>query len=295
MKKLFLILFIISSNYIFGQNLGGFVRNNIIPITNSAPIILRISFDFRLLNSSAPINSFGFFQVGEQLGADSNPLNPSPINPKLNANFSFSSTATGKFRIRSTSLSAPNGGTEFNQDFENTQKLTWIINNSNSRLNYINPAGVAEQLDPKSWDLFVANVLVFHNEPVIDKEASIRDFKFGLRENNTPLAIKFDDLIVEDLSSSIVITSLNKVETKKEELIVYKNDAVLNIQFSSLARKEAELKLFSISGSLISAKKWILNSGENENYFFTTKLSSGIYFVNLSGYNLNLSKKIIIN
>jgi hypothetical protein len=288
MNKIAIVLILLlASKFSNAQNIGGFVRNNFIPALENAPKAIKISFDFRLLHSDAATNSFAFFQLGERLTNNTNPESPTPLDPKLNSNFAITSKANNKFSIRNTILSSPNSGTENTLEFENTQKITWVINNSTDNMIYLKPDGLTRTLVNKSWDLFVGKELIFNNQPVLAETASLRDFKFALRDNGTALALKFDNLIIENFSSFITSLPINLISLKasavKEGIVLNWITATeINNQGFDIEKRLEDgsfLKIGYIAGSN--------NSNTEKKYSFIDVKARGVEYYRLKQNDYN--------
>jgi hypothetical protein len=63
---------------------------------------------------------------------------------------------------------------------------------------------------------------------------------------------------------------------------------------SSVAKGEISVSLLDVSGRIAKEKKVNLGAGENNFAFEVKDISSGIYFLNVSGNEISLNKKIII-
>jgi hypothetical protein len=69
----------------------------------------------------------------------------------------------------------------------------------------------------------------------------------------------------------------------------------MNISISSPAQRDGiTISLLDVSGRITREKKVSLNSGENNFAFEVKDLSTGIYFLNVSGNEISLNKKIIV-
>ncbi len=95
---------------------------------------------------------------------------------------------------------------------------------------------------------------------------------------------------------SINLTSVAVSENVAfEDLMVFPNptENVLNIQFSSFDSGMMNATIFNLAGQVVSAEAFAVNAGNMFHTIDTSNLESGVYFVNLSNENSNVTIRVI--
>jgi PKD repeat protein len=95
---------------------------------------------------------------------------------------------------------------------------------------------------------------------------------------------------------TINLTSVSVSENVAfEDLMVFPNptENELNIQFSSFDSGMMNATIFNVAGQIVSAEAFAVNAGKMFHTIDTSKLESGVYFVNLNNKTSNITIRVI--
>jgi hypothetical protein len=93
------------------------------------------------------------------------------------------------------------------------------------------------------------------------------------------------------------LTSVNTVNQPVNDVTAWPVPAKnqLNMNVSSVAEGKANIGMYDITGRLVKEMPAELKVGDNYLTINTDDVSSGIYFLNIKGDNINISKKVVVS
>jgi hypothetical protein len=137
----------------------------------------------------------------------------------------------------------------------------------------------------KTWQW--VDLTSFGNVDSLEFNLSSSDVgSFGM---NTPGYFFIDDFTTADVPLSV-----QDINNDNSALVIYPNPAsdIVNIDLSKLTNKNVQVNVSDISGKLIYSENI---SSSDLISIDVNEYSKGIYFINLTGENFSLNKKLIKN
>lgn len=148
-------------------NAGSFSRTTDFPFVPAA-IIYEV--DITVSGNSTATTTAAVFQVGSGFGT----ANSAESNANVYARFGINLSATaGCFSIRNIST-----GTN-SAEVCGTQRITWVMNNSNTTLTYTAPDSTQQTVAVDTADIYIGTTLVFDDVAVLTTTQIITDLKFA--------------------------------------------------------------------------------------------------------------------
>jgi hypothetical protein len=181
-----------------GTGTGHFSRT-----TDLSPSVrsMYIQMDFEVVSTTATAgNNVLNFYVGSNFTSDVQ----NPDNGETYARFGFSFTNNGhEFMVRSV----PAGGTGAANSVPYTGRrtLTFVLNNTDYLVTYLQPGGGLKTLPNDTYDLWVGADRVFTELPVLTPGQTLSDFKFRLTNNVYAAAFQIDNILIRDISGALPI------------------------------------------------------------------------------------------
>ncbi|WP_375444309.1 T9SS type A sorting domain-containing protein [uncultured Fibrella sp.] len=175
---------------------------------NPTPGSLYIQFDFEVVSATTIAgNSVLLFYVGNSFS--NGPGNPS--NADIYARFGINFTGNGhEFSVRSI----PSGGGGANSvAFTGKQTLTFVLNNADYTVTYLQPGGGLKTLPNDTYDLWVGTTRVFTDLPVLTPTQTMTDFKLRIDDDVYAAIFQFDNFLIRDINGALpVATTLLKAQ-----------------------------------------------------------------------------------
>lgn len=146
---------------------GTFSRTTDFPFVPAA-IIYEV--DITVSGNSTAQTTAAVFQVGSGFSTN----NSAEANANVYARFGINlSATTGCFSIRNISTSTNSA------EVCGTQRITWVMNNSNTTLTYTAPDNSQQTVAIDTADIYIGTTLVFDDVAVLTPTQTITDLKFA--------------------------------------------------------------------------------------------------------------------
>ncbi|MDR6785550.1 hypothetical protein ABIE26_004260 [Pedobacter africanus] len=233
-------------------NYGYFSRTtDFAPLPSVVQVSLEISTSF---NAVANENTSAVLQLGAGFVEGVNTLTGTPrennalVHSRLGI---FMGAVPGQFYLRSNPDNTVNSAA-----FAGSQKITWVINNSDVLIRYTTPAGSQDLLSPDKWDLWVGTTKVYDEKAALTPGQSLSDLKFAYTTSSG--IIDLDDVVVSDLSD-LAMTPVNP-------LLIFNSGFEGTCAISALAAQTDQIN--GIDNQLSAPNNWQTDLAPVFNNFF---------------------------
>lgn len=178
------------------SNVGALIKTDL-AIGSQSALGSIYSFDFQTVGTPTANLSTAFtFLVGSEFGSDTS----LPDNSSVHSRFSIYLSTDGSWTIRDTAA-----GVNAAELYSGKQRITFVLNSSDSEFSYSAPTGTSVSLSANAWDVWVGDSLALSGRGATTASVDPSDFKIRFAPNSTiSAAILLDNIQVSSLQATSI-------------------------------------------------------------------------------------------
>ena len=149
--------------------------------------------------------------------------------------------------------SIPSGGGGTNStSFTGKQTLTFVLNNADYTVTYLQPGGGLKTLPNDTYDLWVGTTRVFTELPVLTPTQTMTDFKLRIDDDVYAAIFQFDNFLIRDINGALPVAAfdVNAVATGKHVDLSWQSASQGATLFT--IERSTDARLFTPIGSILA-------------------------------------------